>query len=97
MANMYALGTSVTVTGTFRTSAGAVVDPTNVFFELKSPDGGLVTYQYGVGVQLTNPGVGVYAIAISASQEGVYYYRMYSTGVGQTSKYGQFKVSDFTK
>ena len=97
MAHLYPLGDLITVTGTFKTSAGVAFTPTNIFFEYKKPNGTTLILQYGVDAALVNDGVGIYHVNLSADLPGIYYYRMYSTGTGQTAKYGQFTVGDFTK
>ena len=97
MPHLYPLGDLITVTGTFKTATGAAFDPTSVFFEYKKPNGSTTILQYGVNAALVNDGVGIYHVDISADIPGIYYYRMYSTGVGQAAKFGQFTVGDFTK
>jgi hypothetical protein len=97
MANLFEKGDLVRVTGTFTTPAGVATDPTAVLFSYQNPAGTTTTLTYGVDAALVKSSTGVYYVDVNASTEGVWYYRFYSTGTGQTADEGTFtvKVSNF--
>jgi uncharacterized protein YfaS (alpha-2-macroglobulin family) len=91
--NVYDTGDLVRCTGTFATD-GTNVDPTAVLFKVKSPTGTVTTYTYGTDVQLVKSATGIYYVNVSATENGMYRYRFYSTGTGQAASEGQFRVRD---
>jgi len=92
MANFFQVGDLVRVTGTFKTLAGAVTDPTAVFFSFQTPAGTTATYTYGTDAALVKSSTGVYYVDVSVTSAGNWRYRFYSTGTGQTADEGYFSV-----
>lgn len=93
MANSYDIGDQVVCQGTFTDgTSGALVDPTNVFFQFKDPSGAITTYEYGVDPELQKLSTGVYSATVEPDDDGDWYYRFYSTGTGKASGENRFNV-----
>lgn len=90
--NIYDVGDLVRCTGTFTDQSGTALDPTAVYFSFKNPSEVTTTYQYGVDVQLVKSSTGIYYVDINANDVGIWYYRFFSTGTGQTANEGLFTV-----
>ena len=86
-------GTAVTMTGTFKTSSGDFVDPTNVRL-LYKPSGGAVTVKSTTAAELTHPSTGVYTfwVATLTSQVGEWAYRFEGTGAAVAAGENEFSV-----
>lgn len=54
---------------------GVATDPTTVKVEVRSPDGVITTYNYGVDAALTKVVVGTYQLLITLAQVGTYKWR----------------------
>jgi hypothetical protein len=83
----------VRVSAAFTNSAGTAVDPTEVYFEYKDPDGIETLLTYGTDAALVRDSAGNYHVDVDADTEGGWYYRWYSTGTGQTAAEGSFGVN----
>lgn len=96
MMDIYAEGKKVRLTGTFTTSAGVAQDPTTVKVAVETPSGTTTTYTYGTDAGVIKSGTGVYYIDVDTTGEpGVWYYRWYATGTGQTATtYDHFRVRE---
>lgn len=92
MANTYHQGNIIRVTGTWTDVDGDPLDPTVVRFEMQNPAGTVTSYVYGTDIQLVKASAGVYYVDIDASISGIWYYRFYSTGVGQAGRRSNFLV-----
>lgn len=93
MSNSYDIGEQVICQATFTlVSTGAVVDPTNVFFQYKMPNGTITSWQFGVDPQVANLSTGIYTATVNITAAGIWYYRWYSTGTGMTADEGVFNV-----
>jgi hypothetical protein len=93
--NSYDCGDQVIMQGTFTVAAtGALIDPTNVFFQYKAPTlpVTIVTWQFGVDPEVTNSSVGVYQVTLTVNTTGNWHYRFYSTGTGTGAAEGAFNV-----
>jgi len=93
--NSYDCGDQVILEGTFTVATtGALIDPTNVFFQYESPTRPVtrVTWQFGVDPEVTNPSTGVYQVTLTTDATGDWYYRFYSTGTGTGAGEGAFNV-----
>lgn len=75
----HVLGQVVTVTGTFRDSAGTAADPTTITLTVTAPDGTDDTYTYAAG-QVTKASTGVYVRAIVLDLAGTWTYRWAGEG-----------------
>lgn len=85
MAN-YAEGKLVRLTGTFSNSAGTAIDPDVVKVVVQDPAGTTTTYVYGTDAEVVKDSVGTYHIDVDTTDSaGIWYYRWYSTGTGQTA------------
>ena len=93
MAHSYDIGDQVVCTAVFTNAAtGALVDPTDVYFKIKTPLGVITAYHYGVGPEITNPSTGTYQIGVTITEHGIWYYRWYSTGTGMAAGENRFDV-----
>lgn len=90
--NSYRKGALVRVTGTFKTNAGALLDPTAVRFAYQIDEGATTTLLYGTDTAVVRDSVGVYHFDIDAAASGSYFYRWYSTGTGQAAAEDHFYV-----
>ena len=50
--NTYDLGDLVRLTGTFKNTTGALIDPGTVSFKVRAPGGAVTTYVYPTDTQL---------------------------------------------
>ena len=86
MAHSYYVGNQVICQAVFTlVSTGAVVDPTNVYFQVKNPAGTITTYHYGVDPEIARLSVGTYTATINITDDGIWYQRWYSTGTGMAA------------
>ena len=91
--NTYDLGDLVRITGTFKDEDGAVLDPTTVYFEYKTPAGVVTTLTYGIDGSVIRDSTGVYHCDLDANASGEWYCRWYSTGTGQAAEEEVFYVN----
>lgn len=97
MSNSYEVGEQVICQAIFTlVSTGAVTDPTNVFFQYKTPTGSgtgiITTWQYGVDPEVAKLSTGTYTATINITRAGEWYYRWYSTGTGMAATENVFNV-----
>jgi uncharacterized protein YfaS (alpha-2-macroglobulin family) len=90
--NLYDVGDLVRCTGAFANSAGVAVDPAAVFCKVRKPEGTVTLYTYGVDGALVKAAAGNYYVDVPITASGVWYYRFYSTGIGQTAGETAFRV-----
>jgi len=90
----YDVGALVRASGVFTNSAGVATDPAAVLFAFKTPAGVETIYAYGTDVELVKDSVGNYHVDINATVTGIWYYRFYSTGSGQSADEEHFTVND---
>jgi hypothetical protein len=90
--NSYDKGDLVTVSARFRRSNGSLLDPAAVFCQVKNPAGTITLYTFGTDAALVKDAVGKYHVDINANAVGVWAYRFYSTGNGQTAVEDKFTV-----
>lgn len=88
----FELGDSVRVTAIFTDSAGTLADPTTVKFDyLNAAIGTATTYTYPTVI--VKASTGTYYVSIdTAESAGLYDWRFYATGTGQTADTGRFYV-----
>ena len=94
--NIYDIGNVVRCYGTFTDAAGAAVDPTVVKMAYQDPAGKLTIKTYLDGAAIVKDSAGHYHCDIDVTVPGDWYYRWYSTGIGQAASEGQFKVRQST-
>ena len=90
-ANNYDIGDVVRLSATFRTTAGALADPTKVTFKYQDPSGNTVTVT-STAAGVIHPSSGLYYTDISPDETGVWEYRIYSTGSVASSTEDWFRV-----
>lgn len=89
----FSMGEIVRVSAIFTNTAGAVADPTSVFFKYRNPGGTITSLTYGVDAALVKDSTGNYHVDIDANDDGPWWWRFYSTGTGQTAEEGKFAVA----
>jgi hypothetical protein len=92
MANHYYNGAEVRCEGTFTDADGVAQDPTAVFFKVKDPGGNLTSYEYGVDAELVKSATGIYYADVDIDEAGIWPYRFYATGTGQSAEEAFFRV-----
>ena len=75
-------GTEITMTGTFKNSAGVLTDPTTVVVTVRSPAGTTTTPSVG------HPSTGVYTAVATLDLAGEWIYRFDGTGTITVSRDG---------
>jgi hypothetical protein len=89
----YDLGQKVRVSAPFTLlSDSSAVDPDVVKLSVRTPAGVTTTYTYGVGDTIVKDSTGNYHADISTTEAGVWVYRWFSTGNGQTAGEEEFSV-----
>lgn len=86
-ANTYDIGDIVRLSGTFTDTGGEPIDPTAVTVQYLDPDGNVTTQG-----SLNHPSTGFYYVDITVDSPGVWAYRIYSTGTGQSAEESWFRV-----
>jgi hypothetical protein len=87
MANSYDVGDLVRVSAVFTDLAdGDPLDPTVVKVSVKAPTPATVTYTYLVDSEVVKDATGYYHFDVDIDEEGDWYVRVWSTGVGQAAK-----------
>lgn len=94
MANVWDYGDLVRVQGSFTDANSVAQDPTSVYFQIKNPWGSVSAYTYGSNTQVVRSATGVYHVDVSADAVGWWKYRWYSSGAGQASGEGEFRVQE---
>lgn len=96
MSHSYDIGQQVICQGVFTlVSTGALVDPTNVYFQYKTAEGTITTWQYIADPQVARLSAGTYTATVTITAAGLtgpWYYRWYSTGTGMAADEGRFDV-----
>ena len=97
--NVYKKGSLLKVQGTYKDSAGTVLDPTVVKLSVKDPSGNVLSSTYGSGTGssgylIEKTSVGIYTAEVDLDESGTWYYRWWSTGTGQASEELSFIVED---
>lgn len=90
-ANTYDIGDIVRLTGTFRTTAGALANPTKVTIKYEDPSAVVVTVSSTMA-SVFNPSTGVFYHDVAPDETGVWEYRIYSTGTITSSTEDWFRV-----
>jgi hypothetical protein len=93
VASTYDIGDKIRETGTFYNASSAVADPTKVYLDVQTPDGGIVHSTYSaLTTDITKVGTGIYYRDILCTGAGLYEYRWWSTGTIDTAQEGWFSV-----
>lgn len=90
-ANTYDVGDVVRITGTFRSTAGVLSDPSKVTIKYEDPSANVTTVT-STGASVINPSTGVFYTDIVPDEVGVWEYRIYSTGNITSSTEDWFRV-----
>ena len=82
------------VTAEFLNPDGSAFDPSAVFFKFKNPSRIETVYQYGVDAALVKDSTGNYHVDIDANAVGLWKWKFYATGSGQSAQAGEFQVTN---
>lgn len=96
MTTRYDVGDLVRVTGTWTDplNGNVEIDPDVVRLSVRAPSGTVVTYTFGSGDDIEKTETGVYVAHISITESGLWYYRWWSTGAGQSAEEGELVVNE---
>lgn len=86
-------GESARLTCTFRTTAGALQDPSAVRFLYRDPAGAVTTWVYGTNAQLQRLSLGVFLVEIALPSAGAWYWRWEGSGSLVAASEGAFVVA----
>jgi hypothetical protein len=89
---VYNHGDLVRLTAKFATLAGTPIDPDEVFVQVKLPDNTIRELKFGADPEVVRDSAGVYHYDLSLDVPGQYFYRWYSTGMGQAADWSGFTV-----
>lgn len=91
--NSFDKGDVVRCSGAFTNLAGTAIDPAVVKFDFLAPTATTpTTYTYATDAQLVKDSTGNYHVDLDADIEGIYQWRLYSTGTGKAAAEGRFFV-----
>jgi hypothetical protein len=93
MANQYDIGDVVRCKVNIKDLSDVDIDPTALNFRFKTPSGQETEYKYGVSPELVQESVGNYYVDVPIYEHGRFYYRFWSTGIGQGAVRGHFYVN----
>ena len=91
MANSYDVNDVVRITGTFTSTAGVLTNPAKVTFVYEHPLG-TITTRTSTAATVINPTVGTFYTDVIIDAEGVYEYRVFSTGTVRSATQGWWRV-----
>jgi len=88
-------GDSVRLTANFRDYAGALADPTQVFFKYMQPDSATpIVLEEGVDAALVKTSTGIFYVNLSVAIEGIWRWRFEGIGVVVAASEGTLAVKD---
>jgi hypothetical protein len=91
--NIHDLGDVIRVSAAFiNGGTDDPIDPDVVKLSIRTPAGVVTTHTYGIGGTIVKEAVGQYFAHIDANQAGFWFYRWWSTGLGQAARENEFKV-----
>jgi hypothetical protein len=90
----YTKGELLRCVGTWqdKTNSDAYIDPGVVKFKYIKPGLAAVTLTYLTDVEVVRDSQGMYHVDLDLDVSGKWYYKFFSTGVGQSAKIGTFLV-----
>ncbi len=95
MTTRYTIGSQVVVTGTYTTSTGSLIDPTDARVDIVAPTGVSTTYTYS-GSEVTKVSTGIYTYTVDTTGKfGRWSYRFWSPNPGGAAGSGDFIVNPF--
>jgi hypothetical protein len=93
--NSYDKGNLVRVSVTFKTPTGTPVDPSVVVCQVEDPLGTTTTNTYTtIGGSIAKTGTGAYYYDVDGDMTGIWKYRWYSTGTGQSADESLFEINE---
>lgn len=93
MAGSYDINDSVRLRAIFKDFVTKTnVDPTNLTFKFKYPDGTKISYIYGTNPELVRESTGVYYVIMDVTNSGLYFYRFEASGLFRSAAESKFLV-----
>lgn len=92
MPNEYDIGDVVRLKGVFSSTNSTALTPTEVTFWVEAPSSTVLALNTGSG-SVINPTSGTYYLDVVVTTTGVWKYRIFSTGTGQTAEDDLFRVA----
>jgi len=86
-------GTSIKLSGEFKTPAGALFDPTTVLCRVKVPAGTETTFTYGTDIALIKDSTGLYSMWYLPATVGSYTVRFKGSGGQSIASEQNFTVT----
>lgn len=96
MANLYDVGDLIRCATIFTNSAGTVLDPDVIKFQVRDPSGNLTNFTYLTDAELVKDSTGTYHADVAIDEKGDWWYRFYgltSGGTAQGASENWFRVS----
>ena len=89
----YIVGEVIVLPLSLANSAGAAADPGALRLKVKTPDGTVTTYTYGVTTEISKDSVGNYRASLTLGAAGAWYYRWECDTPNQGAAEGSFAVA----
>jgi hypothetical protein len=93
---VYDLGDTVRITGTFRDDTGTLTTPTTVTVTIVGPDGTSTAYVMGSAPEVANPSAGLVVWTWVADTPGRHVWQLVGTGAVAEGEQGSFFVRPFS-
>ena len=92
--NQYSKGSNVRMKGIItEVETGYLVDPTELFLHVRSPNETVVTYNYNGGAGLINrQSSGTYYMDYVPDDEGIWFYHYFASGTGASASQSRFEI-----
>lgn len=90
--HIYSLGALPKLSAIFSIVGGGLIDPTTVACEIEKPDGTILPFVYITDPEIVRDSLGTFHMFVDADQSGMWKYRWFSTGTGQTANMRQFRI-----
>lgn len=95
--NTYDIGDRIRSSVEFRTTAGALTNPTTIIFRYKDPSENITILTYGVDAAVIRDATGQYHVDVDIDEAGTWHYRWEGTGVlvGAVENWFKIRESEF--
>lgn len=86
------IGDLVHLAVTYKTSAGAFVDPTSIVFQIKLPSEAKIVYTYLLTADIVRASTGSYHVDYLVIESGKHYFKWAGTGAAYAAEESSFTV-----
>ena len=90
--NSYLRGEVVRIALSLANTLGAAVDPGELLIKVRAEGQAILTYTYGVGIQIVRDALGEYHIDLPLPTPGTWYYRWEFSGANAGANEGSITV-----